>query len=240
VIGGPVINTGAPPAGAHAASTFEKFVLLDHFGRGTIFFSHSDLGYSTNPQAVGICPGQPLMVSAKDPQHTIRKTVQATLPTPPLVSPNSDYRADFTQYVGYTPPNVGDVVTALLLGDFNNDNRVTALDFGLFLSYYGTVYTQNDITAQIYPPAQYHLDASGNRRVGFEDYLYIQADINQAGDAVPGWYNSSPRGDATKCTVQELLDSGVREAKRYDLDGDGWVTYAEMQKVLSLKQAGKW
>jgi hypothetical protein len=205
---------GAPSAsGSTAPQVYERLVLVDGNGNGTFTLNASD----RLP-----CPGNAMWVSVKDQQHTLRKSV------PIVLTPNtSDYRAN----------------VALTLGDLNNDNRVGIVDFGVFLSKYGVIYTQNDIT-YAGPNVLVHADLSGNRRVGFEDYLFVQNNNNVVGDADLGNFSSMsmPIGPqkSDRVSVKTLLANGVREARRYDFNRDGWVTWQEMQLVLKMKSGNRW
>lgn len=203
---------GAPGLGGSSVPVqYEKLILLDPAGNGTVTLTSND----------GLpCPGDAMYVSIKDQQHSLRKTVPLTL------TPNtSDYTANMN----------------LTLGDLNNDNRVSIGDFGIFLANYGIIYSQNDITGTTFTT---HCDLSGNRRVWFEDYLFIQNNNNMAGDQVVGGFSPRNRGNSgeepTRILVKNLLAMGIKEAPRYDFNGDGWVTWDEMQKVLGLKASRKW
>ncbi|HWA82582.1 MAG TPA: hypothetical protein VG820_04050 [Fimbriimonadaceae bacterium] len=208
------ITVGGAPgsSGSMSPVTYEKLILLDPSGNGVISLTAAD----------GLpCPGPTMYVSVKDQQHSLRKTVQLTL------TPNtSDYTASMS----------------LTLGDLNNDNRVSIADFGIFLANYGIIYSQNDVTGTTFTT---HCDLSGNRRVWFEDYLFIQNNNNAAGDQLVGGFTprfkSSMAGEeSNRILVKNLLAMGIKEAARYDMNRDGWVTWSEMQQVLALKNARKW
>jgi hypothetical protein len=236
-IGGPNTLANQGPNGLNTTppSVFDRFVLLDGAlgafpGRGTVVLGPADVANANvSPQGASpvstICPSDGLFVGVKDPYHSLLDTVPLVLN--PL--PSSDYTAS----------------VLLDLGDYDNNNRVTGLDFSLFLAYYGTTYTQNDITAfGPAPTTQYHLDASGDRKVLYEDFGYINANLNKVGDLPPGYYHSAPgrnagdRGDTV--SVALLQSMGIGEAPKYDFDHDGWVTRPEMLKVLDMKMSGRW
>jgi hypothetical protein len=182
------------------------------------------------------CPGPQLWVTVKDRQHTLAETNMAVA----AGGGSSNYAVSFT---GAPGPNgaVGD--HALKLGDLNDDDIVGIADFGLFLSKYGFIYTQNDITVIGAPrpaPVTLHADLNGDRLVNAADYLQIFFRNNNFSDPYVTSYTSLRPGDQTRIRVSELLRMGIKEATRWDFNHDGWVTWKEMEQVLAMKMAGRW
>jgi len=218
-----IITLGGPPGsgGTFAPIHINRFVLLNATGDGTVVLTDADTDIGEF-----FCPQGDFCVSVKDPEHSLRRTLSLTCDTTNM----SNFTGNFTG------------TKQLLLGDYDNDNRIGIDDFGVFLANYGVIYPQNDITNFVLAT---HVDGSGNRRVGFEDYLNIANHNNIFGDADCGRFNSRTSGnnngyDKDKVLVTKLLAMGIKEARRYDFNHDGWVTWSEMQKVLALKTLGKW
>jgi len=147
------------------------------------------------------------LISAKDPLHTVRKTVALT-------------NGGNNQYTG--------LPMLLKGGDANNDNLVDILDFGLLVANFGTSPGANTFIGQLGP----HLDFSGDGVVGTADYTYIQINFLLVGDSPPGNYLNMPGQPKKAATVKEMIRAGVPHAEKYDLNGDGWITYDELQRVL--------
>lgn len=189
------------------------------------------------PPALRPCPGPALWMTVKDRQHTLAETNMAVA----VGGGSSNYTVSFTG-----PQPAGNAGTpgdhALRLGDLNDDDVIGIADFGLFLSKYGFVYTQNDITVIGPPrpaPVLLHADLNGDRIVNVVDYIQIFLNNNDYSDIYVSAYTSLRPGPQ-RIRVTELLAMGIREAKRWDFDNDGWVTWKEMEKVLALKQTGRW
>ncbi len=153
------------------------------------------------------CDPNLTLISAKDPLHTARRTVALA---PPV---NNQYTGPLMLLIG---------------GDANNDNLVDILDFGLLVANYGSTPGANTTIGQLGP----HLDFSGDGVVGTADYTYIQTNFLSVGDAEPGNYASAPGQPKKAATVKEMLEAGVKHAEKYDLNGDGWITYDELTRIL--------
>lgn len=145
-------------------------------------------------------------ISAKNPLHTLRKKVA-------LTGVNNQFTAPAITLIG---------------GDANNDNLVDILDFGLLVANFGTTPGANTSIGQ--PPP--HLDFSGDGVVGTADYTFIQINFLQVGDTPPGNFLFERQTPRKSATVKEMIQAGVKHAEKYDLDGDGWITYDELVRVL--------
>jgi hypothetical protein len=148
-------------------------------------------------------------ISAKDPLHTLRtKTAIA--------------------FTG----DQGTATIALCGGDANDDNLIDILDFGIFAWKFG----QNvgmDTPPGVYP----HPDFNATGVVDTGDYTYIQTQFLTIGHAAPGQYG--PQGlPRDKVTVQEMLNAGVKVAREYDLNRDGWITFQEIAQWLADPPGG--
>jgi hypothetical protein len=253
VLGGPP-NTAPGPGTPISPITYDRFVLFDAEGNGV--FSLSVQNGDVFP-----CPGSAMWVSAKDPHHTLRRSVPlqlagtpgsayinsqsaAVLPISGQLAMYYEIASNIYPQVPAGPPHFGPVIPPglrqmhLRLGDLNNDNVIGIADFGIWLNLWNWIYGQNDVTNMIAPPAGTHADMSGNKIVGVEDYFYIvdPAAYNRPGDPLVSSFvaKSKGPGDQTRITVEELLRNGVTEARRYDLNGDKWITLKELEEVRAL------
>jgi hypothetical protein len=154
------------------------------------------------------CGATVSLISAKDTLHTLTKTLPA--------AGGPSYTASFTG------------ANALKGGDAGNDDLVDILDFGMFAMQWDRNLGANTPCGT--PPP--HTDFSGNGHVGTSDYTFIQVNFLMVGDDEPGAYGPRRIGK-TRATVQEMLDAGIKVAREFDLDNDGWVTVDEIARWLA-------
>jgi len=139
-------------------------------------------------------------ISAKDEQHTLRRTV-------PLTDVgNLQYYADMTG------------ANSLIGGDATNDNLIDILDFGIFAGQYGTPGHPRT------PPAR-DADFSCDREVWTEDVTFIQIYFARRGDLEPGGAvplsEPAPRFEISTGELAALI--GAEQAGIADKNGDGLV-----------------
>jgi hypothetical protein len=160
------------------------------------------------------CTGSPTHISAKDPLHTLRKTI-------PLGGVSPNYTASFTG-----------TANSLSGGDANGDNLIDILDFGMFAWRFGqNLGADTDVNTTYNTTTDPHPDFSGNGLVDTADYTYIQTGFLTVGDLPVGPY--IPQGTPkVTATVREMLDAGIRIAPFFDLNRDGWVTMEEIVEWL--------
>ncbi len=149
-------------------------------------------------------------VSAKDPLHTLRSAGALT------------YLGN-NQYMGSV---------ALAGGDANNDNVIDVLDFGVFASQYGMNVGANTAISQ--PPP--HADFSANGLVDTADYTFISTQFLMVGDPPPGNWLLAPPTPKKRASVKEMLVAGAFRAAEFDLNGDGWVDYWEIEMWLTKRR----
>lgn len=221
-------------AGGFASTTFTRGVhfWIGNAGLGTyvgknVFFSNG-IGYVTINALDNVnlpCgPGLGPTIAAKDPLHTITRTMTLTH------NGNGQYTASFTGS------------NALISGDCWGpagmpDDVIDILDFGKFASMFGTQFGHPN-TPLGTPPA--HPDFSGDAvgLVGTADYTFIQVNFLQVGDSLPGNFVQEPRRPKKAASVKEMLAAKIRFADEMDLDGDGWVTYDEITRWLVKRMGG--
>jgi len=145
-------------------------------------------------------------ISAKDEQHTLRRTVSVTDP-----SGNKQYVANFT----------GD--NQLLGGDVNNDQMVDIRDFGIYAGQYGTSPALNTQ----WPIRNANISCDGY--VDTNDFTYIQINFLKVSNPDVGYAIADAQIPISSITVNDLAKQiGVVAAKKADLNYDGVVDQKDM------------
>jgi hypothetical protein len=147
-------------------------------------------------------------ITARDELHTLR-----SIDVPMVVG--LQYVASFTGADG------------LVGGDLNDDGLIDILDFGVFVSQFGTNYGTPDTDCLTPFP---HADLSGSGDVNAGDFTFIQqgflevdagicfTPLTMSGALVDG--RQRPR---TRISVRELASLQLTHIAVADLNGDGWV-----------------
>ncbi len=147
------------------------------------------------------------LVSVKDPLHTVRTTAA----------------------VAHLGGSKYDASVALFGGDANGDNVIDIVDFAIFAAQFGTEWPTPDTPIGTPPP---HCDFSADGKAATADYTFFVANFLLAGDPPPGAFLFDPPLPKKAETVKALLRAGIANAKKMDLDGDGWVTFDEITRFL--------
>jgi|GEM_PF-3879429 len=191
---------------------------------------YRDLDFDAGGLAMGVlfedlpC-GDYECVTAEDMLHTL----QVRLDSVP------DFDIVGTQYVAYF---TGD--NRLTTADYYNDELIDIADFGAFITEWGACYDSepdsicDGHTPCAYaPPSGFHADANGDGVLDVSDFNPISGNFLMTGD--PDCCSRGGGGDQPRdaVTVQELLDLGVRNARRADLNGDGWIDMADVELFLN-------
>lgn len=152
-------------------------------------------------------------VVARDRLHTLART----LDTP-------DFGVVGTQFVA-------DFVTAgkpLIGGNFNDDEFIDILDFGVFTAQYNVNYGTGDTTCATVGP---HPDASGNGLVFTEDFTFIQTNffvLSETPCCTVLALENATRKPVAEISVAELRKRGLAELSVADVNNDGWVDQADV------------
>lgn len=153
-------------------------------------------------------------ITARDTRHTLRAT------------DNDDFTIVGTAYTADFMASPGDN-DALVGGNLNGDMFIDILDFGVFISQFGT---SPGAGSPCGTPAP-HADISGDGSVSAADYTFIQLnflEMNEArcdGSFLIAGNNPLNRADAsrpvTRISVAELVRSGLADLAAGDLNADG-------------------
>lgn len=145
-------------------------------------------------------------ISAKDEQHTLRRTVNLTDPTG-----NKQYVANFTG------------TNQLLGGDVNNDQMVDIRDFGIYAGQYGTSPALNTQ----WPTKNANISCDGF--VDTNDFTYVQINFLKVSSAEVGYAAAAMSVPLSSIKVNDLAKQiGVVAAKKADLNYDGVVDQKDM------------
>jgi hypothetical protein len=157
-------------------------------------------------------------ITARDTLHTLRQTDESFTAVGPA------FVAEFTTSSG----------DALRGGNFNDDEFIDILDFGVFIGQFGTdpgVVGGDTICGTVGPDA----DASGNGDVDTPDFTYISTQFLHSSEAAcPSMLlaaDNGPRthqvgavslsGPVASITLAELESRGLAHLSTADLNGDG-------------------
>jgi hypothetical protein len=222
------------PSGGGTATVVNVDVLFDTFGLGLATFD--------------VPCGDYTCITARDTLHTLRRT-----------DDDGDFQiigtvweADFT--------STGTTDDSLLGGNFNDDEFIDILDFGIFIGQFNMAVGADTLC----PPAGSHADASANGVVQSEDFTFIQTQfLFQSEPACPVMLRSprgslvtqssgtrrmaatigrvnevegqiTPlRGPVTSITVEELIERGLDDLIVADLNQDGVVDQTDIAVFLS-------
>jgi Cohesin domain len=149
-------------------------------------------------------------VTARDPRHTLRRTITGIISGP-------SFAASFTG------------AKALLSGNLNDDIYVDILDFGGFAGQFGVNYgTASTTCATPYP----HADLSGNALVDIADFSFIQSNFLTITDANCCGNLLRPAPPVTDIAVSDLVASGKWTEARGDLNRDGRLNTLDVARML--------
>jgi len=157
------------------------------------------------------CSKTMTVIWAKDEVHTLGKRENLT----------KDVNAQ------YTCPTI-----VLKGGNANKDSVIDILDYGKFAFQWGSSQSVNSLYTD---PGNADFNCNGTVEIG--DYSYIQLGFLSSDELLPGNFSPVPT-PKDKCTVKEMITSGVPEpvAQAMDADRDGWITVNEVSQWLSSKQ----
>jgi hypothetical protein len=153
-------------------------------------------------------------ITARDPLHTLRSTVE------PLSVSGQQYIASFTG------------AHVLVGGNLNGSasNVIDIFDFGAFAGEFNEVYTSGANTdCDDVPP---HADISGNGVVFVEDYTFIVnnfLDVSEPNCCGLGGIAGGDDAPVISISVAELEAMGLGSYAVGDLNGDGWLDPLDMQ-----------
>ncbi len=154
-------------------------------------------------------------VAVQDELHSLRRT---------MVSPTFEIFG--TQYVA-------DFITAtsdLVLGNFNNDNWIDILDFGVFSMNWLVDYGSADTDCGTAP---FHADVTGDGLVDTDEFSYIQINFLQGNDAACCGLPEPVHPPVTAITNAELVRRGLAELIVADLTGDGKIDQLDIAAFAS-------
>jgi|GEM_PF-2924874 len=122
----------------------------------------------------------------------------------------------------YTVPFTG--ADKLLGGDLLNDDVDDVWDFGIFAAQYQTI-------CHPYAPGLLDADISGDGTVGNEDFLILYSHFQTKGDPPCGMTAGQLPAPKSKITVSQLaaVVGGAANARKADLNQDGWVTTTDAE-----------
>jgi hypothetical protein len=155
------------------------------------------------------------LVGAKDPRHTLRRTVG-------LSGANSTFTASAT----------------MRSGDASGDNVIDILDYGILAELFGqNVGGPNTPIGFSNAFGDLHPDYNGDGNVTSADATFVVAasQFLQIGDAEPGGV-ARPGMPKKRATVQQMKEAGVRRASEMDLNRDGWINVDEITGWLMGKR----
>jgi hypothetical protein len=165
-------------------------------------------------------------VTARDPLHTLRSTVE--LGTGLSILPTGHWQADFVS---------GD---ALISGNSDGiggpyGGQIDIVDFTQ-LAYQWNQTVGADTTCETPAP---HTDFSGDGYVDLADWSFLLYNFGQVSQPVC----CQSRGEADEpeireeISVRELESLGLGYLRVVDVDGDGWITMTDVQKYIELQQS---
>jgi hypothetical protein len=153
-------------------------------------------------------------ITARDTLHALRRTQ-------PLAMAGTQFVTSFTG----DPNEGGDRLTG---GNYNGDNWVDLLDFGV----YSTQYATNPLAGAnsgCATPAP-HADANGDGIVNTADFTYIQINYLKSDEAnccgQPGL--TGPGDPSTRIATSDLQALGLGELAHADVNADGWLDAQEL------------
>lgn len=148
-------------------------------------------------------------ISAKDPRHTLRSSAA-------ISGSAGDFRA----------------VLALTSGDATGDNVIDIIDYGAVATTFGqNIGGANTPIGFVNGFGGLHPDFNGDGLVTTADVTFVVNQFLTSGDPEPGGA-ARPARPRRKATVAEFALNGVRDAHRLDVDGDGWITVAEIDASM--------
>lgn len=153
-------------------------------------------------------------ISAKDTLHTLRSRAAVT--------------GSGNTYSG---------TLALRGGNLNGDGRIDIGDYVVYATRFGITVSPNTPFAGMatsHASTLRHTDITGDGAVDAADFSFIATQFGlQFDDAEVGGMARPDRTVRLRITVKDAVrESGSKAAASFDLDGDGWITMEEMQRVL--------
>jgi len=157
-------------------------------------------------------------ITARSALHTLRSTG-----TPSVAG--LQYVANFTGGNG------------LVGGDLNDDGLIDILDFGVFVSQFGTNYGTPDTDCSTPFP---HADLSGSGDVNAGDFTFIQQGFLEVDDGLcftpltmSGAAKDIRQRPRTRISVRELKSMNLGHLAVADLNGDGWLDTLDIAAFLA-------
>ncbi|MCK4659758.1 MAG: HYR domain-containing protein [Phycisphaerae bacterium] len=150
-------------------------------------------------------------VTARDRLHTLRRT-------------DESFHIEGTEYVADFTGNVASGGDWLVGGNFNDDEYIDILDFGVYILEWATNYGSGNTTCGTAYP---HGDVSGDGLVSNPDFSFLQINFLEFGepDCCGALLTSAggQDGPITEITVVELSRLGMSQLVPADLNADGWL-----------------
>jgi len=149
-------------------------------------------------------------ITARDTLHTLRQTAA-------IVVAGTQFTADFSG---------GDL---LIGGNFNDDEWVDILDYGVFTWQYGVNYGSGDTNCSTPYP---HADANGDGFVDTVDFTYVSVNFLLGREADCDGSPGPEQGPRTRISLEELDKLGMSELGAGDLNRDGWLDEADIEAFM--------
>lgn len=196
--------------------TFEYF--LDANTRTTVEEEITFYGGLASGVVLEIPCGDWQCMTARDTLHTLRRTL--------------DLGAGFNNLVTYYEADFVTTSKLLIGGNLNDmyDPWIDILDFGIYVSEYGTSYPDGDTLCGVYSR---HADIDGDGLIGTQDFTFIQINYlsEHEDDCWGGWPapvggqapDLTSAGPVTRISVNELVRRGMSDLVVADLNCDGWL-----------------
>jgi hypothetical protein len=118
-------------------------------------------------------------------------------------------------------------------------NVIDIVDFGEFVSEYGTVYADNDTPCPPHDAA--NADINGDGFAGIGDYLFILRNflVSAKDCCCDGQTGAGPSAPTAEISVAELRRLGMGDLAQADLNGDGLVNSEDMDAFMQGARPSK-
>jgi ubiquitin len=199
---GLIIRLGGT-GGPNAPLILDRDVTFDATGTATLVFTAAD----------GLMDGADFSrISVKDPLHTLRATV----------------------VLNETGPDQYEATAVLRGGNLNKDDKVDIGDYVVLALRFGdNVVPDTPFDVPGNPPTHLpnfrHADINGDGEVNIADFALISDSWGILEDDEVGNFSASNDRIRKRISVIDAIaESGSADAAKLDLDGDGWITLAEL------------